>query len=247
MITGGLLAGNEKIIVIDSLLVAPRFIANIDEAMAHFDYRAPITRDIGMTLGRFMDKNVARVTALAARASASVAAGFGGGSDAGSAIVSANSKTVADTLIQAIFDAVTALDQKNVPDTDRYTYLTPTQYNLLVNSSSKLINRDYGNEGNGSTASGVVLSVAGTEIVKSNNLPLVDDSANAAIPATYQGNFSTTTALVCHKEAVGTVKLVDLAVEMDYLIQNQGWLTLGKYAVGHGILRPECAVEIKTA
>jgi hypothetical protein len=46
---------------------------------------------------------------------------------------------------------------------------------------------------------------------------------------------------------VGTVKLMDLGVEMAYDIRRQGTLIVGKYAMGHGILRPECAVEIKTA
>jgi hypothetical protein len=50
-----------------------------------------------------------------------------------------------------------------------------------------------------------------------------------------------------HPEAVGTVKLIDLAVETEYDMRRQGYLTLAKYAMGHGILRPECAVEIKTA
>jgi hypothetical protein len=50
-----------------------------------------------------------------------------------------------------------------------------------------------------------------------------------------------------HRSAVGTVKLIDLAVEMDYDIRRQGTLVVSKYAVGHGILRPESAVEIKTA
>lgn len=47
-------------------------------------------------------------------------------------------------------------------------------------------------------------------------------------------------------DAVGTVKLLDLAQEMAYDIRRQGTLIVSKYAVGHGILRPECAVELKT-
>ncbi len=52
------------------------------------------------------------------------------------------------------------------------------------------------------------------------------------------------------KQALGTVKLMDLAVERtsgDFEIMYQGTLMAAKYAMGHGILRPECAVEIKTA
>lgn len=47
--------------------------------------------------------------------------------------------------------------------------------------------------------------------------------------------------------AVGTVKLLDLAVEGEYQINRQGTLIVAKYAMGHGILRPECAIELSKA
>ena len=47
--------------------------------------------------------------------------------------------------------------------------------------------------------------------------------------------------------SVGTVKLMDLAVESEYQIQRQGTLMVSKYAMGHGIIRPESAVGIKEA
>ena len=46
--------------------------------------------------------------------------------------------------------------------------------------------------------------------------------------------------------AVGTVKLLDLAQEMSWDMRRQVTLLLAKYAIGHGILRPEAAVELKT-
>jgi hypothetical protein len=58
---------------------------------------------------------------------------------------------------------------------------------------------------------------------------------------------SNTTAIVTHPSAVGTVKLMDLAVESDYDIRRQGTLMVAKYAMGHGVLRPEAAVQIQTA
>jgi hypothetical protein len=39
---------------------------------------------------------------------------------------------------------------------------------------------------------------------------------------------------------------MDLAVESEYDIRRQGTLIVAKYAVGHGYLRPDCAVELKT-
>lgn len=236
-LTGSTVLGNERVITINDLLVADRFIADIDEAMNHWDYRAPISRDIGMALSRTFDENVLINIGLAARAAATVTGGNGG-----TAITSATSGTDADALIAAAFDAAQAFDEKDVPEHDRYFAVSPALYYLLVNSSSKLINRDYGNDGNGSIAGGFVMRVAGMEIVKSNNLP----NSNI-VTGDYLGDFSTTTALAWQKAAVGTVKLIDLSMQLEYSVRHQGTLLVGRYAVGHGILRPECAVEIKTA
>ena len=54
-------------------------------------------------------------------------------------------------------------------------------------------------------------------------------------------------ALVNTGDCVGTVKLLDLAMEQEYDITRQGHLIVGKYAVGHGVLRSECAVAISDA
>ena len=52
-------------------------------------------------------------------------------------------------------------------------------------------------------------------------------------------------ALVMHKDAVATVKLLDLSVESEYQIQRQGTLIVSKYAMGHNVLRPAMAVALK--
>lgn len=235
-LVGTTVLGNERVINIDDVLIADRFIANIDQAMNHWDYSAPIARDIGMSLSRQMDRHILQVSLLAARATTTVTGGNGG-----TAITAASSKTSADVLVQAAFDASQAFDEKDVPETDRFFYVRPAQYNLLVNSSTKLIDRDFSPE-NGSIAGGVVMRVAGMEIVKTNNLPITNIASGL-----YQVNAATTSAIAVQKDAVGTVKLIDLTMEMESTVRHQGTLMVGKYAVGHGILRPECAVEIKTA
>jgi hypothetical protein len=40
---------------------------------------------------------------------------------------------------------------------------------------------------------------------------------------------------------------MDLAMESEYDIRRQGTLMVAKYAMGHGIIRPACAIELKTA
>ena len=51
-------------------------------------------------------------------------------------------------------------------------------------------------------------------------------------------------ALVMHKDAVATVKLMDLSVESEYQIQRQGTLIVSRYAMGHNVLRPAMAVAM---
>lgn len=241
-IVGAVTNHAERVITIDDLAISHSFISNIDEAMNHYDVRSIYSTNIGYALAKVFDQNVSRVGVLAARASTTVTGGNGG-----TVITSSTSKTVAADLVSAIFDAAQALDEKDVPENDRFCFLKPAQYSLLAESGLNVLSRDYGNDGNGSQASGKILRIAGIELVKTNNLASANDSALSTIPAAYRANFSTTSALVMQKSAVGTVKLIDLAVESAYDIRRQGTLMVGKMAIGHGILRPECAVEIKTS
>jgi hypothetical protein len=85
--------------------------------------------------------------------------------------------------------------------------------------------------------------------VKTNNLPSTNVTSGVldGSDGTLGGNYSTTVGAVWHKSCVGTVKLMDLAVEMEYDVRRQGTLLVAKYAMGHGILRPDAAFEIKTS
>ncbi|MGL5936330.1 MAG: hypothetical protein ACRCZI_11995, partial [Cetobacterium sp.] len=49
-INGQAIKHNERLINIDSLLIADAFIANIDEAMNHYDYRSIYTTELGRAL-----------------------------------------------------------------------------------------------------------------------------------------------------------------------------------------------------
>ena len=66
-----------------------------------------------------------------------------------------------------------------------------------------------------------------------------------------QGNTSSIAnlfALCFTKEAVGTVALKDLNMQMtgsEYKAMTQSTMMVASYAVGHGVLRPDCCVSIK--
>ena len=243
-ITGQVIQGNEKVITIDDLLISHSFISELDEAKAHFDYRSVYSKEMGEALASRVDKHLLQLICLAARSSANT-----NGTGSGNQITDADANTNAASLITSIFEAAEDLDNDNVPETDRFCVVSPnTYYNIVQND--KILNRDFGGT-NGVYSEGSVLKVAGMNIVKSNTAAaaFADNSSVSTTGTnnTYNVNAANTVAVCFHKSAVGTVKLKDLKMESEYDIRRQGTLMVGKLAYGHGILRPESAVEIVTA
>lgn len=231
----------ERVITIDDLLIANTFIANIDEAKNHYDVRANYSRKLGEALAVTADRHLLQNAVLAARASATVTGGFGG-----ARIVNANMATDSEVIIAALFEAAQRFDEKDVPEDERYAVLRPAQYYRLA-QNTKVMNKDWG--GAGVYADGKVLRVAGITIVSSNHIPStnITTGTEAGTATRYAVDARTTVGVVLQKEAIGTVKLLDLAMESEYDIRRQGTLMVAKYAMGHGILRPECAIELASA
>lgn len=243
-IAGGKLKAAERTITIDELLIAPAFIANIDEAKNHYDVRSVYSKELGAKLANTMDKHVLQTAVLAARATKTIddADQFGGTQ---LTLGAAGDENSGDALAEAMFEAARIFDEKEVPADQRFFFVRPAQFYALARST-KVLNRDWGGEG--SYAAGNVIRVAGVTIVKTNNLPSANVAAGSLEAGTgdkYAGDFSKTVALAMHPSAVGTVKLLDLGMESEYQINRQGTLMVAKYAVGHGILRPEAALEVR--
>ena len=239
-ITGSSIKHAEKTITIDDLLLSSAFLSNLDEAKNHYDVRSIYTAEMGRALANTVDQNLLQLAVLGARGSATITGGNGG-----KVVTDADADTNADSLIASIFECAQALDEKDVPSTDRFCIVKPAVYYKLV-QNDKILNRDFGGQ-NGVFSDGTVIKVAGVNIVKANTA--VNAFANVSQVTgtnnTYHGNFSTTVAVVFHKSAIGTVKLMDLGMESEYDIRRQGNLMVAKMALGHGILRPESACEIK--
>ena len=241
-IVGAKIAHNEVVISIDDLLISHAFIANIDEAMNHYDVRAPYSQELGLALALAYDKNVARNIARAARGSALFT-----GDNGGSQITDADSNTSATSLAGSIWAAKQSMEEKDVPvdSTQVVAALKPAQWYLLAQESTLVLNHDIG--GDGSYSQGKFSMIGGVDVVKSNALPFVDSSSDTSIPASYRLNMSTTTGLVFTEAACATVQLMGLGMESEYDIRRQGNLMVAKYAVGHGPLLNKCAQEIITS
>ncbi len=243
-ILGGTIKHNEKVIVIDDLLISPVFIAEIDEAKNHYDVRGHYSTEVGRVLAQTWDKHALQVGVLAAR---TAVGNITGETPAGSIVTEGVASDFAnpDKLAAAFYAAAQLMDEKNIPEADRVAYLSPAEYYTLV-QSDKVINRDF-SAGNGDFAKGKVFEVAGIEIVKTNNLPKTNVTSASVAGGSrdgYVGNFSKTAGLIMHKSAIGTVQLMDLSTRMDYDPRRLGTQVVSRYAVGHGVLRPEAAVEL---
>jgi hypothetical protein len=180
-ITGGTIRAGERIVTIDDLLISSQFIANIDEAINHYDVRSIYSKEAGIALANEADKNVARMLVKAALSTnATRAAGlvqdykaFTEEDFTDNVTIGSASGDVTDPakLAKAIFDARKEMEVKNVPTEGAVVVLAPDQYYALmdVTDGNKLVymNKDFG--GAGSIASGVAPSIAGMPIIMSNH------------------------------------------------------------------------------
>lgn len=171
-------------------------------------------------------------------------------------------------LTAAFFAAARRMDERNVPKDGRVAVLPPEEYYKLVTGgaaatpyqiaiANSASNKDVG--GSGGIDSGMVPQIAGISIFSSNHVPQTDLSSATGddtdgsgqivndpfgAGAGYNADFRRTKGIIFSKQAVGTTKLLDLATEMEWKIELQAHLFVAKYAMGHGILRGECAIEL---
>ncbi|WMM95017.1 capsid protein [Pelagibacter phage HTVC304P] len=250
-ITGSDINHNEKVITINDLLISSVFVSNIEEAKNHWDVRSAYSTEIGRALAFQKDKHILQTIGQASLASASITGGDATTNIVNTGIASATDSTAANAMIDAIFAAAKELDANYVPSEGRKCFMRLEEYYKLANATNA-VNVDF--SGNGSIAEGKVHKIAGIELVPvahfvDTNVTTGTDAGSATNGgSTPQAvNLSNFVALVSHPSAVGTVKLMDLAVEKEYDIRRQGTLMVAKYSMGHGVLRPEAAVGIKEA
>jgi len=264
------LPGVERTVTIDDVALAAIFVADIDEAISHFETRSTYSSECGHTLADLIDRNIFRMVAKASFITDSTAAGT-----AGIAVPSTGQKytsniqmgSVGDEddgvkVADAIFKARTQFRKASIKG-DLVCVLPPEQYEALVNvqdvTKVSWINKDVG--GAGSASMGTVPYVAGIRIIESVNIPQADESlglnvdpeplADATVgsgnQAKYRGDFSKVVGLVFQKDCVATTKLMDVSTKWVDEDLRLGSTVLVTQAVGHDILRFECAVSILAA
>lgn len=242
------LAHSKRRVSIDELLISPVFIDRVDEAMNHFDVRSIYTKECANALSNVADRNILRTAVKASLITTEAAAETAGLNPVTGERFTDNvtlgavgDELKGDKLVAALFKAREEFDKKDVTG-EPFVILRPEQYYSLFNTTdtAKLfwMNKDVG--GVGSIATAQIPMVAGMKIYMSNQLPTGDQSVtlaagdpNSAVrPDLYKANYSNVVGLVMTEEAVATVKLFDLATEMEYQISRQGTLIVAKYAMG---------------
>lgn len=228
------IAAGERVITIDNLKYASVFVDNFEEAMAHYEVRGQYSMEMGRKLARTVDTSVLETLRncigedQAGNTNASAVAAAVGQPAAEAAYLSAGVLTTdtaeeaGNKIIDAIFQAQTKLDEKDVPG-ERYVVVTPADYYKLV-QSSKGTNSDY-TVGNGGIDAGKITRMAGNNILVSTNLA--------------EGEI-----MVFTTNAIGVVKLLDIKSESNYIPEKLGDLMTSSYAMGFGVLNPGCVVAI---
>lgn len=246
-ITGNIIQSDEKVITIDDLLIANTFIPRIDEAISHFEVRSEYSKRMGQALAQTYDRNLLSLAVKTARDTGAGGTGLGAVGQGNAVSSSIGATPTVQNIVDEFYNAAKAFDNKYIPVEDRWAVVSPNTYWSLV-TNDKLLNQFYGQNG-GNYAEGKLPEIAGFKIVKSPNLAVDHTAVTATYPdynAKYTVDASKTLAMIVTTEALGTVKLLDLASEMDYDIRRQGTLMVSKMAVGHGVLRPEGLYEIRS-
>ena len=243
----------EKTIVCDDLLVSSAFVYDLDETLAHYSLRSEISAKIGHALAEAYDKKVFRTIALAASEAHPITAAPG--PEPGGSVIQIGSGNQYDAqkLVDAFFEAAAILDEKNLPKTGRSAVLNPRQYYALISQvDSNILNRDYGNsQGNLNSGEGLV-SIAGIDIKRSNNLPFQAGTISAVNGENndYAGAFANHAGLIYQKDAAACVEAIGPQVQTtgnDIKTMYQGDIIVGRLAMGCGTLNPAAAIEIQTA
>ena len=250
----------EKVITIDGLLTADVMIFDIEDAMNHYDVAGEYSNQLGEALAIAADGAVLAEMAILCNlpaASDENIAGLGKASvlEVGKKDDLNTPAKLGEAIIGQLTIARAKLTSNYVPAGDRYFYTTPDNYSailaaLMPNAANyaALIDPETGNIRN--VMGFVVVEVphltqGGAGETRGDDGITIASGQKHAFPATSSSTvkvaLDNVVGLFSHRSAVGTVKLRDLALERDRDVDAQGDLIVGKYAMGHGGLRPEAA------
>lgn len=250
----------EKVIVIDGLLTSDVLIYDIEDAMNHYDVRSEYSAQLGEALAIAADGAVlaemVNLCNLPAASNENIA-GLGAAVvlEIGKAAGLTDPEARGIAILKGLTLARGRLTKNYVPASDRSFFTSPDDYSAILAALmpsaanyAALIDPETGN----------IRNVMGFTVIEVPHLTVGGagddhDGTNQkhAFPTTTTGDVKVAADNVVgifnHRSAVGTVKLKDMALERARRPEFQADQIIGKYAMGHGGLRPEAAGALVTA
>lgn len=237
LILGGQITHDEVSIGLDNMLVDSVFVAEVDELMLHYNVMAPYAKQIGQSLGSTNDKRIAIMHILASRGGSINADGI----EAPGYYWAADLKTNAAKLEEAFF-AAALYAKKNDMSGEPWKGMLPFQQMLLLSRYTGIEGGPV-STGTANRAAGTVGQLAGITPKGSNHIPSTNVTTGLA---KYRGDFSTTVGHIGCRMAVGTLNRRGLKMVMKEQDDRLGTLIIGSMFNGHGTLRNECSIELRT-
>lgn len=236
LILGGGIDHDQITITLDQVIVDSAFIAEIDELKLHYSIREPYATQIGQSLGVTTARRIAIMHILASRDITTSRPG----QPVPAYYWAADLKTNPAKLEDACFQTRTYLEQNDISGSLPMMFLGWQQYFMLARYAGI---EEGATSGTGNRAQGTVGKVAGLLVKGTNHCPTtVISTGNPK----YQGDFSTTVGHVSTRMAVGTLERRGLRMTMTDQKDRLGTLLIGSMLNGHGKLRNECAIELRT-
>ena len=264
-ITGQTPSQSQVTISIDDILYSDLFFPDVYEAIAHYPVRNEYAKQAAHVLAKTKDTAVMVHGLKAARSAATIAGVTQGGTQIVSDAFKVAAGGAADTaelalaLFEAHFQAAQIFMEKNIPK-PWFSAMRPQEYYGLIkgiqSNGFSMANKDFmfepANLNTGSFGRLAGFEIVPTNLLPSTNLTATGDASggtpgtHADIPTHTNGTLSCTKTigLLWNPEAMATVILKGLQVKSDYRLEYLGDLLVAFYLLGHGVLRPECAIEL---
>lgn len=238
---------NERTINIDGLLTADVLITDLYEAMNHFDVRAEYARQLGEALALSADGALIAEIAKLTQESTENYTGAGRPIKLAKTVSSVGiNADYGEAVVQGLLEMKAQLSNNYVPSVERYAYMKPDAIASVI-ANKTAIDRDYGAVA--TIVDGELTKLCGFNIIEVPHLTIGGADKTGMVGTAPTGHDFPTALkndvafLACHRTAVATVKLKDLALEQARRPEYQADQIIAKYAMGHGGLRPEaCGV-----
>lgn len=267
----------EITITCDDIMYASLFFPLQYDLVGHLNFRQQYAKEAGITLAKAEDiMNFCNIRKAANTLSifdgVDPNSGHYGGDvlasdlfiNDGGAVGAADDNEVAMAIFNSLFRAAEIMQEKNLPmGAPKFCVMRPREYFILIRAIQSggfaLSNKDYmAQPANLNQA--LLPPIAGFNITVSNLLPTTDLTGTGAsadvnpntlvdIPlhTRHETDFSQTVGLIWTPDAVGTVVQQGIATKMEHQLNQLGDLLVSYMLVGGGVIRPDSAIELRTA